>query len=266
MSRHRSTTVTPGTVQRRETGERVREMKIDRGRIGCLIREEVSRKSLSYVATAVAAVFFGLLITPSFSSAVIPLSESARSGGFFSVDLLLLMIMSIVSINVFSKDYTLIHRDPFHGWLVFLRSLPVSSREMVLARSLIMLPATVVMTALFFAPVFVVSWALMEEFPAGQFLWFGLFWLGYALLAGGINLYMELGVRGKVAFGLQFVWLLLLIAIVWLTGGNLIFTTFELAGSYGPLPAGLALLAGGALFAVFAKATEHRVGGRDLAA
>lgn len=240
-------------------------MEIDRERIRHLIREEVSRKSLSYAATAVAVVFFGFVIVPGFSSAVIPLSESARSGGFF-VDLYFLAIIPILSINTVSLSYMFIYRDPFRGWLVFLRSLPISPREVVLGRSLVMLPATVIMTALFFAPIFVVSWALMEEFPAGQFLWFGLTWLGYALFAGGINLYLELGIRGKVVLGLQFAWLFLLIAVSWLVDGDLVFTTFELSGDYGPLPAGLALLAGGVLFAIFAKATECRVGRRELAA
>lgn len=237
--------------------------EIDTERAGFLAREEFSRKSLSYVATCVAAIFFGLLILPVFSSAVVPLSEDARSGGFI-IDLFFLLIIPVLSINFISRNYMFIHRDPFYGWLLFQRSLPVSPKEIVFARSLVMLPATVVMMALFFAPLIFLSWVIDHKFGAGQYLWFVLFWLGYALFSGGINLYMELGLNGKLVFTLQFLWLGLIVAVAWLLDGDLVFTTFKWAGSHGPLPAGVSLLAGGLLFALLAKATERRVGKREM--
>ncbi|CAN5534164.1 MAG: hypothetical protein ACR2N0_08635 [Rubrobacteraceae bacterium] len=233
-------------------------------RVVHIVREEFSRKIVSYAVTAMAAVFFGLVAIPAFFAAVVPLEESARSGAF-AVDLIFLAIISILSINVFSRSYMLIHRDPFHGWLVFLRSLPVSPREMILARSLIMLPATAVLTALFFAPLTVFSPFLDARFGAAQYLWFALIWLGYALAAGGMNLILELGVSGKLALVFQFVWFAAIIAAVWISGGGIVFATFGLAGEYGPLIAGISLLAGGIVFALFAKATERRVAGREFA-
>ncbi|MBA2692552.1 MAG: hypothetical protein H0U65_08680 [Rubrobacter sp.] len=252
------------TDVRGEVATEGKETNIRRKRIGRLVREEFSRKSLSYTLTAVAAVFLGFAAIPAFSSAVIPLEESERSGGVL-VDLIFLAIIAILSVNTFSRSYMLIHRDPFYGWLVFLRSLPVSPKEMVFARSLIMLPATIVMTALFFAPITAFSWALDYQFDAGRYFWFVLVWLGYALFGGGINLLLELGVGGKVVLAFQFAWLAAIIAVIWLFGGDLVLTTFELAGEYGPLAAGLALLAGGFFFAVFAKATERRVADREFA-
>jgi hypothetical protein len=240
------------------------ETEIERKRIGYLVREEFSRKLVSYVITAVATLFFGLAATPAFSSAVVPLEGVARSEGWV-VDLLFLAILSIVSINVFSRSYFQIHRDPFYWWMVFLRSLPVSPGEMVLARSLIMLPATVVMAGIFLAPISVFSLFMESRFGVGQYLWFALIWLGYALLAGGINLLMELGVRGKLAVVLQNVWLVALVAAVWLFGGDIVYSTFTLAGEEtGPLAAGASLLAGGAFFALLAKATERRVEKREF--
>lgn len=232
-------------------------------RVAHLVREEFSRKWFSYFLTAMFAVLLGLVAVSSFASAVAPLEEGARSGGW-AVDLIFLAILSILSINVISGSYFKIHRDPFRGWLVFLRSLPVSPREMILARSLIMLPATAVLTSLFFAPIIVASLFLEPRFDAAQYLWFALIWLGYALAAGGINLFIELGVSGKFAFVFQFVWLAPLIAVVWLFGGNLVYSTFVLAGGYGPLFAGASLLVGGIFFALFAKATERRVAKREF--
>ena len=236
---------------------------VDKARAGFLAREEFSRKSLSYVATGLVTVFFGLVILPAFSSAVIPLSESSRSEGFLT-DFLFLMIIPLLSINFFSRSYTFVYRNPFRDWLLFQRSLPVSRTEIVLARSFVMLPATVVMTTLFFAPVVFFSWWLDYKFDAEQYLWFWLFWLGYALFSGGINLYLELGVRGKLVSVSQFAWAGVIVAVAWLFGGDIVFTTFELAGDHGPLPAGLSLLVGGLLFALLAKATERRVGRREM--
>lgn len=252
----RQRTAVPSAAERPTT-------EIRKKRVGCLVREEFSRKSLSYMATAIMAVFFGFAAIPIFSSAVIPLEESARSGGRL-VDFFFLAIIAVLSINVFSRSYMLIHRDPFYGWLVFLRSLPVSPKETILARSLIMLPATLVMTTLFFAPITALSWTLDYQFDAGQYLWLSLVWLGYALFAGGMNLYLELGVKGKLVLILQFVWFASIVAAVWLMNGNLVFSTFELAGDYGPLAAGLALLVGGVFFDLLAKATEQRVAKREF--
>ncbi len=234
-----------------------------RGRIAALVREELSRKSLSYGATALLAVFFGIVTLPVFTSAVIPLEESAREGGW-AVDLLFLAVISTLSVNVLSRSYFFIHHDPFYGWLAFLRALPVSPGEVVLARSLIMLPATAGMTAVFFVPIISAARFLMADFKATQFLWFVLIWLGYALAAGGLNLYLELGVRGGAAMASQFAWLVVLVAAVWLANGGLVVTAFELAGAYGPLPAGISLSIGGSLFALLARATRRRLAGREF--
>lgn len=253
------------TNQKTETRTEIRtpEMDIRKSRLGHLVREEFSRKIFSYFLTAIFAVFLGLVAVPAFGSAVAPLEESARSGGF-AVDLIFLAVISILSINVFSRNYMFIHRDPFRGWLVFLRSLPVSPKEMILARSLIMLPTTIILTSLFFAPAIVVSLFLEPRFDAAQYLWFALAWMGYALFAGGMNLLVELGVSGKIALVFQFVWLAVIVAVVWLFGGNLVYSTFVLAGEYGPLAAGTSLLVGGIVFALFAKATERRVADREF--
>ena len=228
-----------------------------------LAREEFSRKRLSYVVGGVFVFFFGLLAIESFLTALVNISEIDQSGDFVA-DLLFLAIISVLSVNAFSRSYMYIHRNPFHGWLLFQRSLPVSHKEIVLARSLVMLPATVVMTAIFFGPSLILVSVFYDQFNAGQFLWFVLIWFGYALLSGGLNLFLELGLNGKVVAAMQFVWMVLLVGIVWLLDGELVLTTFEWAGSYGPLPAGLSLLAGGLLFALLAKATERRVGNREL--
>lgn len=253
------------TLQRRESStlEMTRTMT---ERAVCLSKEEFSRKSLSYVVSGMFVALFGFFVILPFSSAVIPLSENARSGGFATdlLDLFFLTIVSIFSVNSLSRSYMSLHRDPFHGWLLFQRSLPVSPKEIVLARSLVMLPATVVMSALFFGPLVILSRMLDYQFDAGQYFWFVLIWLGYALFSGGLNLFMELGLNGKLVIVLQLLWLGLLVAIVWLMNGKLVFTTFDWAGSYGPLPAGLSLLAGGLLFVLLAKATERRIGRREM--
>lgn len=232
-------------------------------RAKCLSKEEFSRKLLSYVVSGMLAALFGFFMIVPFSSTVIPLSESARNDGFV-IDVLFIMLIPVLSINVFSRSYMLIHRDPFHGWLLFQRSLPVLPKEIVLARSFVMLPATAVMVTLFFTPLVLLSQRLDSQFDGGQYFWFVLIWLGYALLFGGINLFMELGLNGKLVFALQFLSLGPMISIAWLLDGELVFTTFKLAGSHGPLLAGISLLAGGLLFALLAKATENRVGNREL--
>lgn len=234
-------------------------------RVRLLAREEFSRKSVSYVVGGFLVALLGLATVVGFSSAVIPLSEDARSEGFVT-DLIFLFITSTLSVNFLSPSYFFIHRDPFRGWILFQRSLPIPPRETILGRTLVMLPTTLVMTALFFTPLVAVALALDDRFGAGQYLWFALVWLGYALFCGGISLYLELGLTGKLVLALQGLWMVSIFAVVWLMDGTLVLKTFGLAGTYGPLAAGISLLVGGLLFALLAKATERRVGKREFSA
>ncbi|MGH3089336.1 MAG: ABC-2 transporter permease [Rubrobacteraceae bacterium] len=251
------------TDTRAKNATETKRTDVRKKRVEHLAREEFSRKSFSYAVTAISAVFFGLVVVPAFSSAVIPLEESARSVGWL-VDFVFLAIVSILSINVISRSYFSLYHDPFRGWLAFLRSLPVSPKEMILARSLIMLPATAVLTTLFFTPIVIASATLDSRFDAATYFWLVAIWLGYALAAGGMNLLLELGVKGKLALVFQFVWLAAIVAVIWLLGGNLVYSTFTLADEYGPLVAGISLLIGGLFFALFAKATEKRVASREF--
>ncbi len=213
-----------------------------------LAAQELRRTWRSYAATAVGNLLFGLL-GGYFVWAVAVSEASPGSGGpFLAADLFLLLIVANLSLNWISRNYAAVWEDPFSGWLHFLRTLPVPAREIVLARALIMVGATVVMAVVFFLPAYLLNGGLREAVPAEEYLWFAVVWGGYALLLGGMNLYLELGVPGKTLFGAQLAALVLLVAVALLANEvlstSLAQSTLGLAADHGPLAAAAAVAAG----------------------
>lgn len=236
-----------------------------RARVQQLVEQELRRTWRSYAATAVFNLLLGLA-GGYFVWAVATSVASPGSGPFLAADLFLLLIAGNLCLNWVSRNYVAPWEDPFSGWVGFLRTLPVPAREVVMARALIMTGTTVAMTVVFFLPVYLLNGGLREAVPAAEYLWFAVVWGGYALLLGGMNLYLELGVRGKTLFSAQLVAAVLLVAVALLANEvlntSIAQSALGLAADHGPLPAFVAVAAGLASMWLGQRATARRLQNR----
>jgi hypothetical protein len=236
-----------------------------------LAKKEMRGTWLSYPLTGLFILFLGFYAVVSlsgvfelegFGAGVQRVEENYNA--FFS-EYLFLVVCAFLGVNAISRDHTLIWRDPFSSRLAFLRSLPISARSLVGSRALSMLFVLVLNASAFFLPAYFLS--DLGELGT-SYLWFCGVWIGYGLLASGLCLLFELTVNGRVYTlifsGFAASLMVVLALLEWALDLSLVGRTAELAQSYGALPAIFSVLAGGAAFALLARATVRRVGKRDL--
>lgn len=236
-----------------------------------LARKEVRRAWPTYPLSGLLLLLSGFFVVPSVSG-VFELRGFGDVGqrmeefynAFFS-DCLFLVICAILAVNVASRDYVLVRRDAFSARLHFFRKLPIPAGSVVGSRALGMLLALIVGAPAFFLPAFLLS--DLGELGA-SYLWFAGVWVGYCLLASGLYLLLELTESGRscalISHGFALSLVLALALLEWTLDLGLVGRTVELVHDYGPLPAILSILAGGAAFALLARLTVRRIQGRDL--
>ncbi len=237
-----------------------------------LSAENIRRNRLSYPSTGLAALLAGLytMVLYGLQGSGKGWVEEAVGGSV--LDLWFLAMCPALTINfVFNRDYaSRFTKDNMTRRLAFLRSLPISARELVASRALVMMSSLAVTSPLFFLPPYLLSSSLSDRLGPVEYLWFVLIWIGYALFSGGFYLYTWLSFlkRGDSWSILSFL-LFLFFAIGtmdWIIGVGIVSTAMDLAKSYGPLSALVVLLAGGISFLLWGLATERRLKRRDLSA
>lgn len=242
------------------------------GDIRHLIAQELRRTWLSYAATAVGNFFFGLLAASLFWSALRLNAEGQRFGvPNFETDIVFVALVSLLSLNWISRNYAMVWEDPFSRWIGFLRTLPVPVRDIVTARASVMVGVTIVMSGVFFLPFYALNSRdnpiFTETVPPLEYLWFIGIWSGYALLLGGLGLYLELGVRGNMIFLVQGATLVIMFVVLFVLTGlgvHLVWGSFRLVELYGPLPAIAAIIIGLAGMALGQRATVRRLRTRSF--
>ena len=234
--------------------------------------QEIKRTWLSYLATGTFFLLFGLfafIYLGQLFDGEASLRTTENNSMTFSSNVFFLAIISALAVNSLSKDYLYSWgRDTFSERLTFLRSLPISNREMVVNRLLTLLLALLVNTVLFFLPPYLLSETLRAGLSTTQYLWFIAMWASYALLGAGFYIYMEFNASGRTY---NITMLLMLVPIV-VIGGTvaLVFGVSFLSSvaglvlSYGPLLAIPVFLLGIFWLLVCCRVTVRHVEKRDL--
>jgi hypothetical protein len=238
-----------------------------------LARKEVRRAWPTYPLSGLLLLLSGFFVVPSVSG-VFELRGFGDVGqrmeefynAFFS-DCLFLIICAFLAVKVGPGDFALVRRDALYARLHFFRMLPIPAGSVVGSRGLGMLFALILGAPAFFLPAFLLS--DLGELGA-SYLWFAGVWVGYCLLASGLYLLLELTESGRscalISHGFALSLVLALALLEWTLDLGLVGRTVELVHDYGPLPAILSILAGGAAFAILAWATAKRLEKRDLSA
>lgn len=238
-----------------------------------LAGREMGRAWRSYPLTGLFVLFLGLLVVPGLSGVFEVAGFGARGErleGFYNAffpDYLFLVVCAFLGVNAISNDYTPAWRDAFSSRLLFLRSLPIPARSLVVSRVISMFFALAINVPAFFLPVYLFS--DLEELGASYLPFCGI-WVGFGLLGAGLYLLLELTVSGRT-FVLTYLGLAAALAAVlailgWTVNLSLVRETAGLARSYGALPAVFSFVTGAAAFALLARATVRRVERRDLSA
>ncbi len=223
----------------------------------------------SYLISALLTPLIGLLAMTLFWSGLESVSNVDGVPAEFLSDFFFLLVLVNLSINWTSLRWFYVYRDPFTSWLTFLKTLPVSTRELVLGRLAIMLATTAVTAPLFFLPTYALFPALRAEISPTQYLWFALLWVGYALFSGGVLLYLEMGVGGRATFIILIAWSTLLVSTAVLAavlGVSLTVGSLGLVRDHGPLVVIPAFAVGGGGLFLWCRLLERRLKAREFPA
>lgn len=168
---------------------------------------------------------------------------------------------------VFSKEYFHYHRtDSFSRRLAFYRKLPVTNKEIVLARYVVFFMNLLAMSLCFYVPFFLIA-RLGADLSPLNFLGAVMIWSSLSLVGGAIFLYMELGFMGKYYLRGTFIFMgiiLVILVVVELLGVHLYSGGLYLAEHYNLWPGNLFLALGIIAVWVGAKKTVRRLDVRDL--
>ena len=235
-----------------------------------LAGRELRRTRFSYLATMVLAALYGLFAVVLLDN--LPVSSMPDTLASAAADIFFMFGVSTFGTNALSKDYLYSWGDTFSKRLGFLRSLPVSAEGLVASRVLTMLVALILNSAAFFTTIYLLSGSSGEQLVArlgfGEYLAFAGIWVGYAIFCSGAWMYGEFGLHGKtynqIVLGVLSVAFIVLAFSEWLFDARIVERSIYLADSYGPFPAILALLVGGAAFVLWSRAAVRRIERRDL--
>lgn len=237
-----------------------------------LAKKDIRRAWLSYPASGLFVLAISVLVASSVDGIFVMegFGESGRRiEGFFNAffsGYMFLIMGAILAVNSLSGDYMRVWSDDaFSHRLAFLRSLPASTESLVAGRAMSMLFAVPFTVPAFFVPIYFISDFGEMGF---SYVWFVGIWLGWSLLFAGITLFGELAVSGKVYvwFSIAFVFglIALLAFLEWAIEIDPVGRSASLALEYGPIPAIISVLVGGAAFALLARETKKRVERREL--
>lgn len=243
-----------------------------------LAAEDVRRSWISYPATCIVLLLVGFfaisLVEGVFVLGGIGEGDriiQERFNGFVA-DTFFLAICPALGINFFfNRDYGARYRyDNMTRRLSFVKSLAVSSGEIVTGRALTMLLAVAVATPSFFLPLLLVSPGPLERLDIVGFLGFATIWVGYALFVVGFYMYTWLGFTGeedlKITLVLALCYPALAALVNFVFDVHLVSGSIEVARTDGPFVGILALAAGAACFFLWGLATTRKLRRRDLSA
>jgi hypothetical protein len=234
-----------------------------------LARDEFRRTWPVLLVTGGATFLFGLILALTFEGVYSNIGRGEHPADFV-LSLFLLALVPNLLLNWFLGAYMAPWRDFFTQQMAFFRSMPIPVRDLVRSRAMTMLVTLAFAAPVFFAPAYLISGSLRAEVAVLDYLGFVLFWVGYALLAGGAHLCVELTMSGKLLFAMQCVVVAAIFAALFVlyVGYQVPLATsvMGLVQAYGPALPAASLLLGAAGFWVGVRITGWRLATRDLSA
>ncbi|WP_018932183.1 hypothetical protein [Gracilibacillus lacisalsi] len=249
-----------------------------------IAKRELKMQIPGIILTLLFTIFIGIIITPTFYLNIINLFEDAGIYGSrlvfeghtvyidsILIDAIFLGFTPCLSALFMWGPYVslrAIKEDPFGKRLAVYRSLPVSTEVLTLSRILFMLVIFVLFSAAFYLTITIsVPNSIFIHLEYHQFLAFVLFWIGYALVIGSLNPYIESGTNGKVLYIYSFIMMVCLILVLFLVhqvwNTSIVNTTILLLTRAPVIPVIVSLTCGILGVITMAKLLNKRLSERD---
>ncbi|MGN8647244.1 hypothetical protein ACTNEO_14990 [Gracilibacillus sp. HCP3S3_G5_1] len=236
------------------------------------------------ILTLLVTIFIAFLATPTIYSMVLNIFDSSEiyanritfENRTFYIDSMITDFIFLGLTPSFSAlfmwgpyiSFRTMKEDPFSKRLAVYRILPVSTKTLTASRIFFMLSVFLLFTIAFYLTIFLaIPATFFDYFGYDHFFFFILFWVGYALVLGSLNMYVESGTNGKVLYIYSFInavcliILLLLLYLIW--GVGVVEATILLISKYPVTPAIVSLICSILVVLIIAKLLNKRLAQRN---
>ncbi|MNI15200.1 hypothetical protein D3C73_684920 [compost metagenome] len=166
----------------------------------CWLALDEIKRTWIYLALGVVFYLYSVIMINIMSSYYDESKIGAASSIFEGIFLNFFVLAIIQNLGfIMTRRYFHVgKKDSFTKQLAYLKLLPLSTKVIVGSRMIQFLITLLIMTSFFFIAYYTLlkigNNKILMEIP---YIPFALFWMGYAMIAGSLNLYWELGVSGK---------------------------------------------------------------------
>jgi hypothetical protein len=220
-----------------------------------LAKKEYQYQWRALIATFIASLFIGtfagFLLSGSNGSEIQEFSDFIQR---YTLDLFFVGIAPSFATFFMAKPYLSFQnakQNPYGKRMAVLRSLPVPVSVLSLSRIILMLSTLVIMSLAFYGMMgtvlFGISGSGFNLLTVGEFLTFGCFWFGFAMVVGGISPYIEYGMKGIMLHILPYLFMGLFVLVellLMVNGVGIVETSFEIVKSVGWIAALISMLVG----------------------
>ncbi|WP_068677576.1 hypothetical protein [Oceanobacillus sp. Castelsardo] len=240
-----------------------------------LVKMEYKQQWVAVISTFIFSLFCGLFIGTIFSGQMqFRFEVDSFSYNLFLLDFFLIGLAPAFATLSMAKpymSYRVAKHGPYGKRMAVLRSLPISVSVLALSRTLFMLCTLIIMSLGFFESMTVTihmfSGNFFERLTIGEYFIFIIVWFGFMLTVGGLNPYVEYGMRGKMLHFIPYIYigLVVILEIIFFVSFNqgIVESIIQLITTYGWTVAFVSILIGVVSCYEWNKILKRRLKNRD---
>ncbi|MFC4403994.1 hypothetical protein [Gracilibacillus xinjiangensis] len=161
-----------------------------------------------YIATLLFTIMLGIFSSTMLSHLAEFLAEGEGSYNSVSLDIIFGMLTPWFTTIFLSSPYLsfkTVKEDPFGKRMALYRTMPISMKLLARSRMLLMLATFITLSLAFYLAMMIsLPASFYHIVPSELFTAFILFWFGYSLAIGSLNVFIEYGTNGKVLYIFSF--------------------------------------------------------------
>ncbi|MFC5649382.1 hypothetical protein ACFPYJ_09600 [Paenibacillus solisilvae] len=194
-----------------------------------LFQYELRRSWLGLLITMLFFTYISIVMMPLFKEL---LDNKTSNNVRWVGDLLYLTILPNMGFLMNRSYLKYWQKDPFTRKIAYWRTLPIGLTSIVISRMLQLITVLTIVGAYFFVSQYLLLDELRKLVTTGEYIFFALIWIGYALAIGSTYVIFEQLLSGKKYFAVCLGYIVGFAAISlisWLTDMEIVFRTIKAA-------------------------------------
>lgn len=173
-----------------------------------LAKDELKRTRWKHLITLIFIGYLALFLVPMFAEG---LEEEDAFTLYWAVDFVTLTLLPCLGLMATQTIGIYWKTDSYTKKLAVWRTMPITIKQIVLGRVMLLIANGVTAQILFFILFYFAGRSINKSIELDTFILFALLWIGYSIASGIIYIYIETGYSGKFYF-----WFCMVVTFVFL--------------------------------------------------